>query len=119
MMKLPAADETPDVFVVLKMNEEYRILAGFYSSYLGADSWRLSTPLKKATEASEADSETDDWLIETESGSRYFLRMTRIGYSSTSAALKNRILNEMKDISPQFFEKSTEIEEILTNFTQP
>lgn len=118
MITLPPADETPDAFVLLNLHNEYRILAGFRSSYLGGDSWRLSTPIKKATEASEADSETDDWLVETESGSRYFLSMKCIGYSSTSASMKRRIEEQLPDQSPTFFENPTEIEEILINFTQ-
>lgn len=112
MIELPPTDETPDLFVLFTLKNEYRILAGFKSSYLGGDSWRLSTPIKRATELPE-----DDWLVVTESGSLYLLKMSRIGYSSTSATMKQRILKEVPDQSPEFFEKSVEIEEILTNFT--
>lgn len=107
MFEMPPANETPDVFVLLELRGNYHILSGYYSSYLGEDSWRLSTRLKRVE---PAESEEPIWLVETESGSKYTLNLRNIGVSSTSGAIKTQLL---KEENCKIIEKDTEIDNIF------
>lgn len=109
MFEMPPANETPDVFVLVELRGNYHILSGYRSSYLGEDSWRLSTRLKRVE---PAESEEPIWLVETESGSKYTLNLRNIGVSRTSGGIKSQLLEE-EDC--KIIEKATEIDNIFEN----
>lgn len=115
MLSLPPSSEEPDVFVLLKINGKYRILAGYRSSYLGADSWRLSTPIEKTEE--DDTTEECNWTAQTESGSVYYLRLKHSGYSSTSANIKRRIIEESTEVDYEFIEDSAKIELVMEDYS--
>lgn len=108
---MPPSNESPDVFVLAELHGQMHIFCGYYSSYLGADSWRLSTPMKMV----EKSPEDQIWMVETESGSKYTLNLNKIGYSSTSASIKTSILQELTEETVKFHEDASEIKEILEN----
>ena len=76
----------PDRWVIVDYGgangkDRYAIMAGWRGGYLYGDSWRRSSPLTSAVK------KEDGWVVETGSGSRYFLSEKSIGVTMTTQSL--------------------------------
>jgi hypothetical protein len=84
----------PDRWVILKFTSPkqtfYKVLAGWYSDYLNADSLRISSGLTKIVE------EGDVYLIHNESGSIYKCHKEAEGLNSTTAICLESIKDKLK-----------------------
>lgn len=67
----------------------HHVLAGWYGSYLGSESWRLSTPIMEVIS-----NDDDVVLCTTSSGSTYILNRSKLGLTS----MTNTILAGLVEI---------------------
>lgn len=46
--------ETPDKWIVLKIGNIYKVFATWYGGYLGSDSWKINSGIKKVEESPDS-----------------------------------------------------------------
>lgn len=105
---------TPDHWVIVKLEGEkvpegilYKVLAGWYGGYVGADSWKLNSGITKIVDKG------DYYVIEGYSGSRYLCFKDSERMSSYTASI-------FKDLATQLEGKATmeiiSVESVLEKF---
>jgi hypothetical protein len=85
-MDLQAQDgQSPDKWVLLTISNGIdtvaKILSGWHGSYLGGDSWRLSSDIVDYTEDDKC------YHLKTQSGSTYTLYKHHIGFTNMSLSI--------------------------------
>jgi hypothetical protein len=83
--------EYPDRWVVIQINDQKHVLAGYMGGYLGSDSYRRSSPIKSFEKAE------DVIIATTSSGNKYSLNMGREGFTN----LTSTIYTQMEDASKE------------------
>lgn len=64
----PSSGNKPERFVLIQTDLGYHVFAGWYGGYLGADEWRLSTPIVDVIVET-----CEEIVLKTKSGSSYVL----------------------------------------------
>ena len=98
------SDYSPDVWVVLKFTHKgevtYKILAGWYGGYLGADWWKLSSGVTKVTKHLRDMPEAEfkaEYLMDNYSGSVYSGYESNYRTSGLSQSLYSAWVEKLKD----------------------
>lgn len=85
---------TPDRWLVVQINGKdphYRVFGSWYGGYMGSDSWRMNSGIKKVTE------DDDNYYFEGSSGSVYTCGKKQHGISGYGSS----VLNQMIDKQPE------------------
>lgn len=85
---------TPNKWVLLKLNEGYKVFGTWSGGYLSGDSWRLNSGIKKITRNS------DLITFHGYSGSKYVCHMSMYGIAGASnhAVLKSIVLTQGAEV---------------------
>ena len=77
----------PDAWVIVKVHDTHKVLAGFYGGYVHGDSWRLSSGITRIEET-----ETH-WLIHNVSGSIYCCHKEQERLTTLTGSILQRIVD--------------------------
>lgn len=80
----------PDKWVIVGMDNNYKVLGGWSGGYLDGGSWRLSSGLLKIEEDPE---NSDYYLMHNHSGSIYKCHKNAEGVNIISASILSKLLN--------------------------
>jgi hypothetical protein len=83
---------TPDRWIILKLQDTYKVFGCWMGGYLDGDSWKLNSGIKSVEE------DGDCWLFHGLSGSVYQCRKGNYGLSGYGAMIVNAWMEADEDI---------------------
>ena len=89
------SDYTPDRWVIIQIDEERKVLAGWLGGYLDSDHWRVSSYIQTIEDKG------DHFIVTNQSGSVYKCIKGRFGHTTATAGIYRRLesLAEKKNIN--------------------
>lgn len=97
---------TPDLWLVVKVNGKdphYRVFGSWYGGYLGSDSWRMNSGIKKVTV------EDDIYLFEGSSGSVYRCHKKAYGISGYGSSVLNHMIENSPDLQLEIIKEDVDV----------
>lgn len=81
----------PHKWVLVKIDEYYKVLGAWYGGYLGGNSWRLNSGVVKAEQ------DENYWYFHGHSGSIYKCHKDSYGVTSASGPILTRMIENGKE----------------------